>query len=165
MTGATRMLAVTVIGLTLVLIAGGLAVAGSRPNPVAVPQLQSLSAAAATARLQHEGLRIEAVAFTGPTSRPVDTVLRQNPQLGAKLMPGSTVRVDVVSPQIAVPNLLGGQIDHLHATLDARRLTPQVGVVGSVKPSGQVLTQIPAPGALLPRAGAVVRLQVASGPA
>ena len=164
MTGATRMLAVTVTGLLLVLVAGGLAVAGSRPNPVAVPDLRSRTAAAAATSLTAKHLRIEVVQFTGPTGLPVGTVMKQNPQLGAQVMPGSTIRVDVVGPRVAVPQLLGGQIDHLHAPLDATHLTPMVQVVSSPQLKGQVLTQNPPAGTLVPRSGAVIHLQLA-GPA
>ena len=95
------------LALLVALVAGLIAFALTRPERVTVPNVTGITADAAVARLESEGLDAELNPI--PNEAPRDTVLEQDPLPDDRVDEGSTVELSVSSgPAIVeIPNVSG----------------------------------------------------------
>ncbi|MGQ0774287.1 MAG: Stk1 family PASTA domain-containing Ser/Thr kinase [Pseudonocardiales bacterium] len=139
---------------------------GSGPAEVEVPNLQGLDSGQAQQSLQRVNLVLS------PTQRQqvvsdaaqVGRVVTQDPPAGSRLKKGTPVTITVgVPPQtIAVPDVVGTNVEQARSNISRARLTPQVQEVDSPRPLGQVLDQDPAGGTEVEE-GSTVTLTVSRG--
>jgi serine/threonine-protein kinase len=132
---------------------------------VQVPDLDRLSVAEATTRLQQNELRLGAQ--TPSTSdRPEGTVIAQQPAAGESIEQGQSVNITVSSglEQATVPQLvaLTSVEDARIALQDANLALGAVKEKNSQQPAGYVLSQDPAEGTQVD-AGSSVNITVSSG--
>jgi serine/threonine-protein kinase len=99
------------------------------------------------------------------SSRPGGTVTAQDPAAGTVLVGGSTVRINVSKgpKQVAVPNVVGLQIDIATAQLNTAGFPVLPTTVESDRPEGEVVAQDP-PGNSTTTQGATISLSVSQGP-
>ncbi len=99
------------------------------------------------------------------SSRPGGTVTAQDPAAGTVLVGGSTVRINVSKgpKQVAVPNVVGLQIDIATAQLNTAGFPVLPTQVESDRPEGEVVAQDP-PGNSTTTQGATISLSVSQGP-
>uniref|UniRef100_A0A831XHL5 PASTA domain-containing protein n=1 Tax=Thermus islandicus TaxID=540988 RepID=A0A831XHL5_9DEIN len=134
----------------------------ARLNPL--PNLQGLEEAAAEARLQELGFRVEGKAqVEGPG--PLGVVLGTDPPPGTPMPPGGGVRLLLSlgqggGPAVPLPKVTGLSREEALFLLNAAGLQARVEEVPSGAPPGTVLAQGPAPGTPVPPGGGV-RLRVA----
>ncbi len=139
---------------------------GTGPAEVEVPNLLGLDVGQAQASLQGVGLvlapeqRQRVVRDEGDVGR----VIEQGPPAGAKLGKGAPVTITVgVPPEtVAVPNVVGTNVEQAKGNISGAGLTPQVQEVDSAEPPGRVLQQEPAGGTQV-EAGSPVTLTVSRG--
>lgn len=139
---------------------------GAGPAEAEVPNLLGLDRAQAQASLQQVGLvlspdqRQQVVQDDNDISR----VLVQDPPAGQRLAKGKSVIITVgVPPEtVAVPDVVGTNLDQAQRNITGARLTPQIQEVDSGATKGQVLKQEPAGGAEV-KAGTTVTLTVSRG--
>ena len=153
------------VALSALLLAALLAIvfAATRPRDVAVPNLSG-DAAAATLRAQKVGLHVNRLLAASRTV-PSGGVIQQDPASGARVAPGSTVRLTVSSgpPLVTVPLIVG------HDLMDATAIVAQKGLrlVGrpqySDEPPNTIIAQSPAEGTTL-RENGFVQAVISSGP-
>jgi serine/threonine-protein kinase len=139
---------------------------GAGPAEAEVPNLLGLDRAQAQASLQQVGLVLS------PDQRQqvvqddndINRVLVQDPPAGQRLAKGASVIITVgVPPEtVAVPDVVGTNIDQAQRNISGARLTPQIQEVDSVAAKGRVLQQDPAGGAEV-KAGTTVTLTVSRG--
>ncbi|MDQ4021595.1 MAG: Stk1 family PASTA domain-containing Ser/Thr kinase [Actinomycetota bacterium] len=139
---------------------------GAGPAEAEVPNLLGLDRAQAQASLQQVGLVLS------PDQRQqvvqddndINRVLVQDPPAGQRLTKGKSVIITVgVPPEtVAVPDVVGTNIDQAQRNISGARLTPQIQEVDSVAAKGQILKQEPAGGAEV-KAGTPVTLTVSRG--
>ncbi|MDQ4032922.1 MAG: Stk1 family PASTA domain-containing Ser/Thr kinase [Actinomycetota bacterium] len=139
---------------------------GAGPAEAEVPNLLGLDRAQAQASLQQVGLVLS------PDQRQqvvqddsdIGRVLVQDPPAGQRLAKGQSVIITVgVPPEtVAVPDVVGTNLDQAQRNITGARLTPQIQEVDSVAAKGQVLKQDPAGGAEV-KAGTTVTLTVSRG--
>ncbi|HVE96194.1 MAG TPA: Stk1 family PASTA domain-containing Ser/Thr kinase [Pseudonocardiaceae bacterium] len=139
---------------------------GAGPAEAEVPNLLGLDRAQAQASLQQVGLVLS------PDQRQqvvqddndINRVLVQDPPAGQRLAKGKSVIITVgVPPEtVAVPDVVGTNIDQAQRNISGARLTPQIQEVDSVAAKGRVLQQDPAGGAEV-KAGTTVTLTVSRG--
>ncbi|HZA16439.1 MAG TPA: PASTA domain-containing protein, partial [Pseudonocardiaceae bacterium] len=139
---------------------------GAGPAEAEVPNLLGLDRAQAQASLQQVGLVLS------PDQRQqvvqddndINRVLVQEPPAGQRLTKGKSVIITVgVPPEtVAVPDVVGTNIDQAQRNISGARLTPQIQEVDSVAAKGQILKQEPAGGAEV-KAGTTVTLTVSRG--
>jgi serine/threonine-protein kinase len=99
------------------------------------------------------------------SSRPGGTVTAQDPAAGTVLVAGSTVRINVSKgpKQVAVPNVVGLQIDIATAQLNTAGFPVLPTQVENDRPEGEVVAQDP-PGNSTTTQGATISLSVSQGP-
>lgn len=99
------------------------------------------------------------------SSRPGGTVTAQDPAAGIVLVGGSTVRINVSKgpKQVAVPNVVGLQIDIATAQLNTAGFPVLPSQVESDRPEGEVVAQDP-PGNSTTTQGTTISLSVSQGP-
>ncbi|MGH3903888.1 MAG: Stk1 family PASTA domain-containing Ser/Thr kinase [Pseudonocardiaceae bacterium] len=139
---------------------------GTGPAEVEVPNLLGLDVGQAQASLEGVGLvlapdqRQRVVRDEGDVGR----VVEQGPSAGAKLSKGAPVTITVgVPPEtVAVPNVVGSNVEQARGNISAAGLTPQIQEVDSAEPTGRVLQQDPAGGTQV-EAGSPVTLTVSRG--
>jgi serine/threonine-protein kinase len=139
---------------------------GAGPAEAEVPNLLGLDRAQAQASLQQVGLVLS------PDQRQqvvqddsdIGRVLVQDPPAGQRLAKGQSVIITVgVPPEtVAVPDVVGTNLDQAQRNITGARLTPQIQEVDSVAAKGRVLKQDPAGGAEV-KAGTTVTLTVSRG--
>jgi eukaryotic-like serine/threonine-protein kinase len=120
------------------------------PKPVAVPVVVGSQREAAVQRIRSRGL--EASVSEEESSEPKGRVIRQSPDAGNEVEPGSTVSIVVSKGEEAetakVPNVIGKERREAVEAIRAAGLTPSVEeeetpVQGQI---GRVLDQFPPPG-------------------
>jgi serine/threonine-protein kinase len=139
---------------------------GAGPAEAEVPNLLGLDRPQAQASLQQVGLvlspeqRLQVVQDDNDIGR----VLVQDPPAGQRLAKGKSVIITVgVPPEtVAVPDVVGTNIDQAQRNITGARLTPQIQEVDSVAAKGQILRQDPAGGTEV-KAGTTVALTVSRG--
>ncbi len=139
---------------------------GAGPAEVEVPNLVGLDRAQAQASLQQVGLVLS------PDQRPqvvqddkdVGRVVAQDPLAGGRLAKTGSVTITVgVAPEtVAVPDVVGTNVDQAQRNITGARLTPQIQEVDSSATKGQILSQNPAGGTDV-RVGTTVTLTVSRG--
>jgi serine/threonine-protein kinase len=139
---------------------------GAGPAEAEVPNLLGLDRAQAQASLQQVGLVLS------PDQRQqvvqddndIGRVIVQDPPAGQRLTKGKSVIITVgVPPEtVAVPDVVGTNIDQAQRNITGARLTLQIQEVDSVATKGRVLKQDPAGGAEV-KAGTTVTLTVSRG--
>jgi eukaryotic-like serine/threonine-protein kinase len=130
---------------------------------VAVPDVQGLSEADATKRLEDAGLLVDpefAFSDTIPEGRAIGT----DPGPGISLDTGQTVKLIVSrgSNKVEVPSVIGLQDDQALARLQSADLAGTVVQRDSDEPAGKVVAQSPTAGKLV-RSGSSVTIFVSSG--
>ena len=110
-------------------------------------------------------LDLEANVVEVNSQEPGGQVIAQDPSAGTILVAGSTVRVNVSKgPRpVAVPNVVGLQVDIATAQLNTAGFPVLPTRVDSDRPAGEVVAQDP-PGNSTTSKGATVRLSVSKGP-
>ena len=98
---------------------------GSGVGAVSVPNVQSLSLAAAEAKLQAEGLTSKVTyATSNPNQLPVNTVVSQDPPAGTSVKKGAIVTLTII-PQpntTTVPSVVGVSVSQAGALLGQANL-------------------------------------------
>jgi eukaryotic-like serine/threonine-protein kinase len=135
----------------------------SGPASVAVPDVQGLSEADATKRLEDAGLLVDpefAFSDTIPEGRAIGT----DPGPGINVDTGQTVKLIVSrgSNKVEVPSVIGLQDNQALARLSSADLAGTVVQRDSDEPAGKVVAQSPGPGKLV-RSGSPVTIFVSSG--
>jgi beta-lactam-binding protein with PASTA domain len=114
------------------------------PPQVAVPNVVSLTQAAATTAIVNAGL-VTTVSQATSTTVPVGTVISQNPAAGTQVAGGSNVAI-VVSTGVTVPNVVN--LTQAAATTALTNASLNVGTVSNASsatvPAGSVISQSPA---------------------
>lgn len=131
---------------------------------VRVPNLMGATVAAATARLTDRGLMLGQQS-KGPSNRPLNTVISQQPTADAEAKKNSPVAIVLSSgpAMVTVPDVTNSTLEAATAALEARGLgvgkqTPKA----SNEAAGTVLAQDPASGQSV-ATGTKIALTVASG--
>ncbi|HEY6424987.1 MAG TPA: Stk1 family PASTA domain-containing Ser/Thr kinase [Pseudonocardiaceae bacterium] len=139
---------------------------GTGPAEVEVPNLHGLDRTQAQASLQQVGLTLAADQRQQVVQADTDIghVLVQDPPAGQRLVKGHSVIITVGVPPatVAVPYVVGTNVDQAQRNIAGNHLTAQVQEVDSPAQKGQVLTQNPQGGTTV-KAGATVTLTVARG--
>lgn len=137
------------------------------PVQVTVPSVTGLAQATAEAAIAAADLVVGSVSTDNHPTVPTGDVISQNPAGGTVVDEQSTVDIVVsLGPvQVTVPSILGESQASAEATIVAAGLT--VGVVttsnSTTVPAGEVITQDPAPGAIVDE-GSAVNFVVSLGP-
>ena len=145
--GRYILIALLVLGL---LALGGFLLANllSAPAEVEVPDVVGMTERTATQRLENSGLEVE-VRNRSNADVEQGEVFRQNPEAGATVEEGDTVRIVVSSGpgEVTVPNLFGLTEDEAQSELERVGLElGRVGTENSDQPEGTVIAQNPATG-------------------
>ncbi len=93
---------------------------------VAVPSVQGLSAADATAQLTQAGFKVGQTTKENSASAPADTVIRTDPAGTTQGYEGDTVNLVVSSGLVTVPDVTGQPIDAAQSTLTQLSLAVKV---------------------------------------
>lgn len=159
--------AIIAIVALLAIVAGVyfLAFAQTR-GTIEVPDLAGLDRAQAEDAIRALGLKPELEAEEYSDTVPVGKVVRQNPEKGAKLKEGGTVRI-VVSrggSKIAVPDIVGQTSAFAESKLRENDLNPdrQPDVFSATVPEGSVISQDPVAGSQVQK-GSSVKYVVSRG--
>jgi serine/threonine-protein kinase len=130
---------------------------------VAVPDVQGLSEADATKRLEDVGLLVDPE-FAFSDSIPEGRAIGTDPGPGISLDTGQTVKLIVSrgSNKVEVPSVIGLQDDQALARLQSADLAGTVVQRDSDEPAGKVVAQSPTAGNLV-RSGSPVTIFVSSG--
>ncbi len=140
-------------------------VVSSGPGEAIVPDVTDLGRNAATKKLQDAGFVVQTTEETSDTVRK-DHVIRTSPDAQESLEKGSTVRLYVSTgpEKVAVPNVVGQNIDDARATLTAAGFEVQTTQKEDDKAeAGTVLEQTPA-AATQAAKESTVKLTVAKAP-
>jgi eukaryotic-like serine/threonine-protein kinase len=137
-------------------------VSTGRPK-VRVPDVVGRNVDDATSALR--GARLKVQTADVYSSRPVGEVTAQAPRAGARIVVGSTVRINVSQgPRpITVPSVIGRSFDDAAAALAEAGFALAREDVDSEQPAGAVVDQDP-PGDTLQAPGSTVTLFVSTGP-
>jgi beta-lactam-binding protein with PASTA domain len=140
---------------------------GTATPTLNVPNVAGFSYGQAEAGLKAKGFTVARADVDDPEQVP-DLVVGQDPEGGRKIPKGGLITLQVSSPTIAMPNVVGQNKTQATATLSARNLTPNFIDEDSDQPVGTVLRSDPAAGgpvAKLPQGGRpTVNLVVAREP-
>ena len=137
------------------------------PETISVPELASLTQAAAEAKLKSAGLVVGTVTKVGSATIPTGSVSSAHPAAGTLVSTGSAVNLEVSSgpAQVTVPSVVG-----LTRPVAEERLKSAGLVIGAVNrqhshsvPADGISSTIPAAGALVSPASAVT-LDLSTGP-
>ena len=127
---------------------------------VQVPAVLGQTSSDALRQLAQYGLRMSSAVRSSDDTPGL--VIDQEPQAGAAVMPGSTVKITLpYAPPLVLPELVGLGLEEARRRLPkglGLNATPQE----SVRPRDEVLNQQPAAGSQV-RRGSVVALQVSDG--
>ena len=114
---------------------------------------------------QLTSLALDAKVVEVNSDKPGGVVTAQDPRPGVVLVAGSTVRVNVSKGQkeVAVPNVVGSQVDIATAQLNTAGFPVLPVQVESDRPAGEVVDQDP-PGLTTALKGTTITLSVSKGP-
>jgi beta-lactam-binding protein with PASTA domain len=136
------------------------------PGPVVVPNVVSLTQAAATALINDAGLVVGTVSLSSSATVPAGRVISQNPGGGVSVTAGSAVSLIVSTGPVAVPNVVN--MTEAAATTAISFAGLAIGKItqetNASVPAGSVISQNPAAGTNVV-AGSSVSLVVSKGPA
>jgi serine/threonine-protein kinase len=127
---------------------------------VKVPSVIGMNRDAAITTLVNAGLNPKA--YPVPSSKPVDTVVGQDPATGKVVEKGSRVRINYSSgpAEVDVPSVVGLTFDQASSALQAQGFGVKRVDVDSDRPKGEVVDQSPTQA---PK-GATITLSVSKGP-
>jgi len=130
---------------------------------VSVPPLVGKSRDDAVKELTVLGLNPNVVEVN--SNQPAGVVTAQDPASGTIVLSGATVRVNVSKgvKEVAVPSVVGSQVDVASAQLQTAGFNVGRVDVESDRPAGEVVSQNPAGNSTAPK-GASVTLSVSKGP-
>jgi beta-lactam-binding protein with PASTA domain len=136
------------------------------PQPVSVPNVVGMAAAAARAALTGAGLVVGTETEAFSSTAPLGSVMGQTPAGGASVPPGSAVDIVISKgPSTIMPNVLGMTRAAAESAIENAILT--VGLVvedySDTVPAGQVLSQSPAGGTEIAQ-GVAVSFVISLGP-
>ncbi len=133
------------------------------PASVAIPDVQGLSEADATKRLEGLGLRVDPE-FGFSDAVPEGRAIGTDPGPGFSVNTGQTVKLIISrgSNKVEVPAVIGLQDDQALARLQSADLAGTVVQRDSDEPAGKVVAQSPTAGRLV-KAGSPVTIFVSSG--
>jgi eukaryotic-like serine/threonine-protein kinase len=128
---------------------------------VTVPSVIGQNRDAAISALANAGL--DAKAYPVPSSKPVDTVVGQDPAGGKVVQKGSRVRINYSSgpAEVDVPSVVGLTFDQASSALQAQGFGVRRTDVDSDRPKGEVVDQSPSGQA---QKGSTITLSVSKGP-
>lgn len=133
---------------------------------IEVPDLAGLDRAQAEDTIRALGLKAELDAEEYSDTVPAGKVVRQNPEKGAKLKEGGTVRIVVSrgSSKIVVPDIVGQTSAFAESKLREDDLNPdrQPDVFSATVPEGSVISQDPVAGSQVQK-GSSVKYVVSRG--
>lgn len=132
---------------------------------VRVPEVVGQPFARAATVLADLGLNLQNEAEQETSAVPPGQIIAQTPGAGAIVTTGYTVKVivAVAPPPPTLPDLRGQPIDLAQNNLSVLGLTAKITQVpNSIYPEGQVISQSPPPGSVVPR-GSQVLLNVSAG--
>lgn len=121
------------------------------------------SRAQATSGLHDAGLKAK-VTLVESTTVPGGQVVNQSPAAGSSVRKGDTVILDVARGFVIMPRVAGLKRGQATSELAHQGLTMTTTASHSSTPSGQIISQSPAPGTRLQK-GDHVQMVVSSGPA
>ncbi len=134
---------------------------GAAPATTAMPDVQGMIFDAARERLA--AFNVQRVHRAG--TEPGGTVIGQSPAAGTPLAPGTTVRLVLSDGTLVrVPRVMSFTLAEARQRLSTGELRPMITNVASDAPSGTVISQQPAEGAIAQR-GSAIRIGVSTGPA
>jgi eukaryotic-like serine/threonine-protein kinase len=130
-----------------------------------VPNVIGVALEVAKRQLEELGLVVREGEPGYSNTVPAGRVLAVSPEVGSDVRPGDEVEVSASLGRapIEVPYLIGMHIDQARHELRLRGLEPEVVIVDSDRPAGEVIEQEPGPGGGAEEGG-TVRLQVSEGP-
>ncbi|MGX6515079.1 MAG: Stk1 family PASTA domain-containing Ser/Thr kinase [Schaalia turicensis] len=139
----------------------------SGPSAVQVPDVVGMSTDQASQALRAAGLTVGGMEQVNDPSEDRDRVVSTSPNVGESVKPGSTVKLQVASGNVAVPDVRGMSVDEARAALRDARLT----VVGQSEQEvsdpakvGKVVDASIAPGTVVQR-DTEMRITVGIAPA
>lgn len=146
------------VGSTVVVVASS-----GRPE-VEVPRVVGLQLQEAVGRLERADLEVRSRSVFA--QQPRGEVVRQVPEAGKKVRPGTAVRLDVSkgAERVAVPDVVGLEEGEAVAELRAAGFEARAFGVPAEEPAGTVVAQNPLGGTQAAKGGAV-RINVSEGPA
>jgi eukaryotic-like serine/threonine-protein kinase len=115
-----------------------------------VPGVVGLQFGQAEAGLKALGYTVARTDVDDPTEI-ADKVVGQDPEAGRKIPKGGTITLNVSSPTITMPNVVGQARDAAAAALAKQNLNPNFVEVDSPQPPGTVLSSDPAANAQVPK--------------
>ena len=132
---------------------------------VEVPSIVNLKLDAAEKVIEKEGLILQVVSSKYSETEPLDYILSQTPLPGEKVKTGTIIKAVISngSQNVSVPELTGKSFEDAISILDSIGLS--LGDISEKEDSsavGDILSQDPAPGTILPP-GAPVKLTVSLG--
>ncbi|MDY5159380.1 PASTA domain-containing protein, partial [Actinotignum timonense] len=95
----------------------------SGPSAVQVPDVVGMSTDQASQALRAAGLTVGGMEQVNDPSEDRDRVVSTSPNVGESVKPGSTVKLQVASGNVAVPDVRGMSVDEARAALRDARLT------------------------------------------
>jgi eukaryotic-like serine/threonine-protein kinase len=133
------------------------------PGAADVPSVRGLTREAATARLERAGFRVAADTASSSTVQE-GLVISAEPSAGTTVRRGSVVTITISSGprMVAVPPVVGRNVDAARQALRGRGLEASVSFQESEEPQGRVLSQSPAAGDRV-EVGTAVSLVVSEG--
>ena len=137
------------------------------PSLVTVPSVEGLTEASATATLSRLGFRLSVSRIA--STQPKGIVISQEPPPGTKAAKGSIVGINVSTGSgaatggVTVPDVVGLSQVRAVDKIDQAGLKVDSFPVGSSKPRGTVISQLPAGGTEVPPRS-LVRINVSLGP-
>ncbi|MGL5859004.1 MAG: Stk1 family PASTA domain-containing Ser/Thr kinase [Angustibacter sp.] len=139
-------------------------VVSTGPEAVEVPILTGKTEQEAQDALKDLGLEIE-VEEVDSGDQDAGTVVGSTPPQGARVDPGSTVTVQVVSGKVQVPNVVGLTFTDANEQLTERgfKVADPEYQVSTESPPGEVIAQDPGTGNTVKR-GATIKLTIAQAP-
>jgi serine/threonine-protein kinase len=131
--------------IVVLLVQSDLGSGKSKPT-ADVPTAVGQPFAQAQTALETAGLKVARHDVNAP-DQDADIVIGQNPEAGSKAPKGSDVTLDVSSPTIPMPNVVGQPRDQAQSNLARVYLIPNFVEIESEQPPGTVLSTDPAAGA------------------
>lgn len=155
------------VGLIVFLIANSdFGKSGKSTPKYDVPSVTGMPFAQAQGTLQTAGFTVARHDVDEP-DQAADLVLGQDPESGRKIRKGGVINLQVSSPTIAMPDVVGQSRAQATQTLAGRNLTPNFTEEDSDQPPGTVLRTDPAAGgqvAKVPQGRPTVAVVVAREP-
>jgi serine/threonine-protein kinase len=139
---------------------------GEGPALVKVPDLYTLTPEGARQALEGAGLSLGNQTQTPNDRVPAGQIVDQQPAAGTKAKPGSSVDVVVSSgpKQIAVPDVVGKNVEDAKQTIWNAGFGYTVETVRSDQPAGTVVSTDPVAGTLLAPSSKNVTIRQSAGP-